>query len=61
LLCKEYVNIINRGSVPVIENVWVYICQQQQYKAIKDVVEMIEKYLQGVSLPLTKGQLSQLK
>ena len=32
MLCREYVKAINKGDVPVIQDAWSYVCDQQRHK-----------------------------
>lgn len=32
MLCREYVKAINKGDVPVIQDAWSYVCEQQRHK-----------------------------
>ena len=34
-LSEAYVNAINQGAVPNIENAWTYVCQAESMKAYK--------------------------
>lgn len=42
-LAHSYVEAINKGVVPSIENSWTYICKNQCQKAIYDAYEIFEK------------------
>ena len=35
-MMNSYVNAINEGAVPNIENAWNYMCQEQCRKALDD-------------------------
>ena len=35
-LISEYVKEINGGGVPNIQNAWIYLCKQENEKAIKE-------------------------
>jgi Guanylate-binding protein, C-terminal domain len=35
-LCKSYVDAINKGAIPSIENSWAYICKNECLKALDD-------------------------
>lgn len=41
-LCKQYIQAINTGGVPIIENAWNYICKNECVKAIQDAVKLFE-------------------
>lgn len=38
-LIKSYVNSINNGAVPNIENAWTYICKNECFKAQQNAIE----------------------
>lgn len=37
-ICKSYIDAINNGGVPVIENAWHYICKNECYKAMQEAI-----------------------
>lgn len=39
----SYVNAINEGAIPNIENAWNYMCQEQCQKALDDCYELFIK------------------
>lgn len=45
-LAGSYVEAINRGIVPNIENAWSYICKNECLKAQSDAYERFEKNFQ---------------
>lgn len=38
MLCREYVKAINKGDVPVIQDAWTYVCDEQRHKLEELVV-----------------------
>jgi hypothetical protein len=38
-LCKSYVEAINKGAIPSIENSWAYICKNECLKALDDAFD----------------------
>ena len=39
-MISSYVNAINEGAVPNIENAWMYMCEEQCQKALDDCYEL---------------------
>ena len=44
-LCENYINSINNGAVPSIENGWVFICRDECNKGSLNSFDVYEKYL----------------
>ena len=44
-LCKSYVEAINAGAIPSIENSWAYICKNECMKALDEALELFKKTL----------------
>lgn len=44
-LIESYVNAINKGVVPSIENAWTYICKNECEKAFQEAQELYEKII----------------
>lgn len=44
-LCKSYVEAINKGAIPSIENSWAYICKESCQKATDESFEIFVKTL----------------
>lgn len=44
-LIKSYIEAINQGAVPVIENAWGFMCKNECAKAMKNSVAVYEKYV----------------
>lgn len=44
-LCKSYVDAINKGAIPSIENSWAYICKNECLKALDESFEIFCKTL----------------
>lgn len=42
-ICKAYIEAINSGRVPNIENAWTYLCQQESYKALTRKIPCIKR------------------
>lgn len=34
-LCKAYIQAMNTGNMPNIENAWTYLCKNESYKAMQ--------------------------
>lgn len=49
-LCRSYVNAINKGNVPCIENAWNYVLKHESEKLIRNLTMEYQKYIKG-SLP----------
>ena len=45
-LVKSYVDAINKGAIPSIENSWAYICRNECQKALDQAYDIFEKTLQ---------------
>lgn len=62
-LADMYVNSINSGTVPNIENAWTYICQNESNKAYSDAVSIYEKVIMtsvGSRFPLDEVELKEI-
>ena len=62
-LAEIYVNSINQGTVPNIENAWTYICQNESNKAYADAVTIYEKVIMssvGSRFPLDEAELKEI-
>jgi len=44
-LCKSYVDSINQGAIPSIENSWAYICKNECQKALEESIDLFAKTL----------------
>ena len=44
-LCKSYVEAINKGAIPSIENSWAYICKNECLKALDEAFEIFNRVL----------------
>lgn len=49
-LAESYVQSINNGAVPNIENAWSYICKSECHKAIEESMEKFETTMRDVAL-----------
>lgn len=49
-LIKTYVQSINEGAVPNIENAWSYICKSQCYKAMQESIDAYDRTLKDNTL-----------
>lgn len=47
-LCKSYVNAINKGSVPCIENAWNYVLKYEAEKVIKSLVAEYNNFVKSL-------------
>ena len=47
-LIESYVNAVNKGAVPNIENAWNYICKNECGKAFEEAQEIYTKTLSGL-------------
>lgn len=59
-LIENYVNTINKGSVPSIENAWSYICKNECGKALQDSQELYERTIMNaisVKSPMHEEEL----
>eukprot|EP01017_Pseudomicrothorax_dubius_P007048 TRINITY_DN1212_c0_g2_i1.p1 TRINITY_DN1212_c0_g2~~TRINITY_DN1212_c0_g2_i1.p1 ORF type:complete len:878 (+),score=280.77 TRINITY_DN1212_c0_g2_i1:686-3319(+) len=52
-LCKAFINSVNGGSLPNIENAWVYVCNHESARAAEIALSMVDKRLAefGSQLP----------
>ena len=46
-LIQSYVNAINNGSVPNIQNAWSYVCESQCRKALEESIELYDKQIKS--------------
>lgn len=44
-ICKSYIDAINNGGVPVIENAWHYICKNECYKAMQEAISKFQEQI----------------
>ena len=44
-MIKSYIQAINQGAVPVIENAWGFMCKNECLKAMKNSINIYEKYI----------------
>ena len=42
-LIKTYLNSINKGCVPNIENAWLSVCREESLKAFMEALEIFDK------------------
>lgn len=49
-LAESYVQSINNGAVPNIENAWSYICKSECYKAIEESYTKFEEMMRDVAI-----------
>ena len=47
-LCQKYIEIINKGRVPNLQNAWVYLCEQQNERALKLAMQEVEQQFKGL-------------
>ena len=50
-LAESYVESINNGVVPNIENAWSYICKSECHKAIEESMQKFEAFLRESVVP----------
>lgn len=50
-LAESYVQSINNGVVPNIENAWSYICKSECHKAIEESLQKFEGILRETVIP----------
>ncbi len=46
-LVHQYVDAVNSGTVPNIENAWIYVCKNECQKALNDSIQMFEQDFQS--------------
>lgn len=59
-LVKSYIQAINEGAVPNIENAWSYVCRNECMKAMAEGIEIYETLARDImnnKLPLTLDEL----
>lgn len=44
-ICKAYINAINKGNLPNIENAWTYVKRNESQKAYDSSVKRLEEFL----------------
>ena len=60
-LTKNYLNAINEGAVPNIENAWSYLCKNECQKAELSAYEFYEKMLKENIFPRIPTSVDELK
>ncbi len=60
-ICKAYIETINKGQLPNIENAWTYVCRSECLKALNETERDIDRQLQSIDEPLTNQQIEELK
>lgn len=60
-LINTYVQSINEGAVPNIENAWTYICKSQCYKAMQESLDAYDRALRESTLNKLPMGLEELK
>ncbi len=61
-LAESYVQSINNGAVPNIENAWSYICKSECHKAIEESMEKFESIMRDVAMnkiPMEEEELNE--
>jgi len=59
-LIRSYIEAVNNGAIPNIENTWALICKSENYKSLKAGIEVYENLLREVmqnKLPLSLEEL----
>ena len=46
-LIQSYINAINTGSVPNVQNAWTYVCEAQCRKALEESLELYDKQMKA--------------
>jgi hypothetical protein len=62
-MIDSYVNSINKGAVPVIENAYSFICKNECFKAMKNSIDIYEKYMNEnfvKKMPIKESELIKL-
>lgn len=62
-LAKSYVDAINKGAVPSIENSWTYICRNECLKATQEAERVFNAHFNeefNESAPLNDDEMKQL-
>ena len=58
-LANVYVQSINEGAIPNIENAWTYICQTECQKSLENSIEVFEEKLGQVEIPAEEDELEE--
>ena len=53
-ICKAFIDTINQGKMPNIQNTWGYISQSENYKATQLCLQEIDNLLLEFSEPITE-------
>ena len=58
-LLNSYVEMINKGAVPVIQSAWTYMCQNECVKAQENSIELYNKKFKELEMkfPMTEEEL----
>lgn len=59
-LIHSYLQAINQGAIPNIENAWTYICQNECHKALQESLQSYDTYIRDIlhnKLPLPSQDL----
>ena len=60
-LIQEYVKEINGGGVPNIQNAWIYLCKQENEKAIKEAQRVYQENIKELLLSKLPMETEELK
>lgn len=60
-LVKNFINSINNGAVPNIENAWSYVCKDECYKAYNLALDIYFRYIKEVLYPKLPTTFEDLK
>ncbi len=62
-ITKAYIQAINSGSVPNIENAWTYLCKQESHKALEESLTFVDKKISenSESGPLEATEIKKMK
>ena len=58
---QSYLDAINLGAVPNIENAWNYLCRDECTKAVGEGLETYERMIKEVLVPKIPTTLEELK
>ncbi|OMJ93442.1 hypothetical protein SteCoe_3558 [Stentor coeruleus] len=62
-LVESYINAINKGAVPTIENAWTYICKTECNRALQEALNLYEVNIEEVlsnKFPLDEEELKNI-
>ena len=48
-MIKQYIQIVNDGNVPNLDNTWTYLCDQENQRAMEFTIQQIQEELKNLA------------